>query len=505
MQASSSRPGSPRTLSLTLAVACGLFMLAALAVRIHGIGDPLVVFHSLRHYRSALIARACYDDATPGTPGWAVEIAHANRDIQQAGEPPISEWIACTAYRAIGHEDLRIPRTLTAIWWILGAIPLLLIARRLISTNGALIACALYLFLPYAIVATRTFQPDPLMASCALWAIAALLALHDHPSGRRLIGAALAMGVALLVKPMSVFVVIPASLALARAREPWRRLIVDRDVWLLIGVGLIPPALYYGHSLFFGRLAQDQFQTRFVPSLLPTRFFWGGWLRQIHRVVGWPVAAAAAIGTFVAAQPLARRVLGAIWLGYVAFAVAFTYHMPTHDYYHLPFLPIAAIAAAAAIDRGLSLAPARAGVWLAAAFACVIAVRGSTLAWPHLTLPHAAEIVADDERIGEATKHDGRVLFLDLEYGYPLMYHAQVAGDTWPGVDDLNAEHLDGLPALTASARFARDYADMHPRYFVVTDFDSLDAEHDLQQLLAAKTTLIDQTSRHRVYQFVNP
>ncbi len=505
MQASSSTLGAVRKLPAPLTVACGLFLLAGFAVRAHGIGDPLVAFHSLRHYRSALIARACYDDATPGTPRWAIDIAHANRDIQQAGEPPISEWIACTAYRAIGREDLRIPRALSAIWWIIGAIPLFLIARRLISVHGALVACALHLFLPYAIAATRTFQPDPLMTTCALGAIAALLALHDRPSGRRLIAAALAIGLALLVKPMSVFVVIPAALALARAREPWRRLVIDRDVWLLIGVGLIPPALYYGHSLFFGRLAQDQFQTRFVPSLLPTRFFWSGWLRQIHRVVGWPIAAIAAIGTGVAAQPLTRRLLGAIWLGYAAFAVAFTYHVPTHDYYHLPFLPIAALAAAAAIDRLLSMAPARAGVWLAAAFACLVAVRGSWMAWPRLTLPHAAEIVADYERIGEATHHDGRVLFLDLEYGYPLMYHAQVAGDTWPGVDDLNAEQLDGLPALSASARFARDYAASHPRYFVVTDFDSLNAERDLQQLLAAQATLVDQTTRHRVYQLIAP
>jgi hypothetical protein len=257
--------------------------------------------------------------------------------------------------------------------------------------------------------------------------------------------------------------------------------------------------------LIYGSLAQDQFQTRFVPSLIPTMFFWRGLARMAHHVIGWPMVVLAALGTVIAAESLARRLLRWIWLGYAAFAVAFTYHVPTHDYYSLPFLPIAALAAAAAIDRAIvRLRPAVATV--AVATGCVaVALAGSWLAWPHLTMPGAAEIVADYQRIGEATQHDGRVLFLDLEYGYPLMYHAEVAGDTWPGVDDLEAERLDGRAAITASDRFARDYAGWKPRYFVVTDMESLAAEKDLQALLADKATLVDETRRHRVYRFNAP
>jgi hypothetical protein len=48
-----------------------LLMLAALGVRLHGIDQALVTFHPTRHYRSAVIARACYYDATPSVPAWA--------------------------------------------------------------------------------------------------------------------------------------------------------------------------------------------------------------------------------------------------------------------------------------------------------------------------------------------------------------------------------------------------------------------------------------------------
>jgi 4-amino-4-deoxy-L-arabinose transferase-like glycosyltransferase len=501
-----SRPPSTdahaRARSATVVI-LALLLVAAATIRFQGLSDPLVSFHPLRHYRSALIARSCYYEATPATPAWAVAIARANRDIQQAGEPPLMEWLACAAYRIAGREDLVIPKGLSTVWWIAGAIAVYLIGCRLVSTNGALIATALHLFLPYAIAATRTFQPDSLMTACAIWATFALVRWRDRPTPGRLATAALLSGLALLVKPMSVFVVMPAMFALAFARVPGRRLVSDGGFWLMAGLALIPPGLYYGASFLFGSLAQDQFQTRFVPSLLITQFFWAGWSRQAHHVFGW-VGLAAVVGTVIAVQPILRRLLQAIWLGYVAFAVAFTYHVPTHDYYHLPFIPIAALAAAAGVDRLCSSLRWPSGaVFALTGVACVaIAWRGAVLASPGLWLPNAVAIVADYERIGQATGHDGKVVFLDLEYGYPLMYHGQIAGDAWPGIDDLEAERLDGRPPRSAARRFAEDYAGMQPRYFVVTDFASVDAEPELQRLLATTATVVDETPRHRVYRF---
>ena len=88
------------------------------------------------------------------------------------------------------------------------------------------------------------------------------------------------------------------------------------------------------------------------------------------------------------------------------------------------------------------------------------------------------------EEIGELTAHDTRALFLDTEYGYALMYHGQISGDSWPNRDDLAAEAIDGRPAVDAETRYVRDYADWGPRYFVVTDLGSLEASPDLQEML---------------------
>jgi 4-amino-4-deoxy-L-arabinose transferase-like glycosyltransferase len=433
-------------------------------------------------------------------------VADANRNIQQAGEPPLMEWLACLTYLVIGHENVAIPRAYAATTWVLGAIPLYFLALRVGSRRGSLIACALYLFLPYGIIASRNFQPDAVMTLASLCALLALLRDHEKPGPGRWAVAVALVGLALLIKPMSVFVTIPVLIGLRLTRGINPRLEV-RELIITGTLCFIPAVLYYGYNAIFGNFVQDQMRTRFVPHLLFTYFWWGGLLTQVRRVFTWPVFVAALLGSVVAPR-LGRVLMAGLWIGYLAFAIAFTYHMPTHDYYHMPYIAVVGLGVAALVSRIeqplTSRVPRLALDALVLATCAVIAVVGTRAAWPRLDVPGAAAELERYREIGEITDHDTRVLFLDLEYGYPLMYHAEVSGDTWPGSDDLNAEALDGRPAIDANARFARDYEGFKPHYFVITDLDSLDAQPDLQSLLNQRATLIHKAPRYRIYKFTS-
>ena len=134
-----------------------VFILVGVIVRVHGVDDPILGFHPTRQYRSAIIARSCYYDHLDGVSPERLHVAHANRDMQPAGEPPLLEWAACAAYRLAGHESLSVPRTVSAVVWVLGAIPLALVALRGASAGATLISIAIYLFAPYGILASRAF------------------------------------------------------------------------------------------------------------------------------------------------------------------------------------------------------------------------------------------------------------------------------------------------------------------------------------------------------------
>jgi hypothetical protein len=479
-----------------------LLLVAGLAIRSRDITQPIVRFHPTRHYRSAVLARACYYDHASGIPDWARRVANAARAMQQAGEPELMEAAACAAYLAIGHENVTIPRVLAVVIWVSGAIPLLMLAARLASPLAAWLAVALYLFLPYGIVASRNFQPDQLMTVTSIWALVALVRHYDRPTRSRFVVAGLAVSVAGFVKPMSVFVTLPVliTLELLRDDQSWaRRFIAAARLMLL---GMLLPLIFYGYTALFGTLIQDQGHMRFVPHLIPTIFFWGGLSRMIARVETWPLLILAVVGMAVARDRVARWVLSSLFAGYFAFAIGFTYHVPTHDYYHLPYIPVTALGVAVLLARVETLVPKRAPVMVAAAL-CVIAIAiGSMRAWPRLHFDGAAAMAKNFEEIGALAEHDTHVLFLDPEYGYSMMYHAQISGDSWPNVDDLAAEMIDERENIGAEERFERYYAGSSPTYFVITDLGSLAAEKDLQELLAKRTTPVRITSDYRVYKF---
>jgi 4-amino-4-deoxy-L-arabinose transferase-like glycosyltransferase len=477
-------------------VVLGLLILGGLAIRLPGIDETIVRFHPTRHYRSAVLARACYYDHARDVPVWAKAVADANRVMQPAGEPQVMETLACGAYLAIGRENVVIPRALAAVIWVAGAIPLWMIAVRIASPHAAAIAAAIYLFLPYGIAASRNFQPDPLMTLASLWAIVALLRYHDQPQRSRFVVAALLVGIAGLIKPMSVFITVPVIAVAAMTRKDRGRAIVR--FLALSTAGLILPAIYYGYGAVAGSLVRDQMRMRFEPHLIPTAFFWQGLARMIGRVETMPLLALSAIAVFTAADRLGRRLLAALFIGYAAFAVAFTYHMPTHDYYHLPYIALVALGTAALIDHF-----AKRVKTIAVYTICgVIAVAGSAAAWPRLHETNAAGLARMYEEIGALTEHDTRALFLDTEYGYALMYHGQISGDSWPNQDDLAAEAIDGRPVVDADTRFARDYAGWDPHYFVITDLGSLRASPDLRAMLDRRANPIRITGEYRVYRF---
>jgi 4-amino-4-deoxy-L-arabinose transferase-like glycosyltransferase len=472
-----------------------LLVIAAAVIRLVHLNGSLLSFHPTRQYRSAIIARACYYDARADVPEWARTVAAANRAMQPAGEPPVMEWLTCAAWHAIGDERLEIPHAIAVLAWMLGVIPLYLLATRVAPGSASVIAVALYLFLPYAIVASGAFQPDPLMTCCSLWALLALVRHAEDPRAHRMYVAAALIAIAALVKPMSVFLTLPVMASLAIAREGVLRAIADRRLWLLLALSVLPPGLYYGHSAMFGTLANDQMRLRFVPSLVATPFFWSGCWTMIQRVFTAPLFLGAVAGALLARSPLPRALLIGLFTGYALFAFAFTYHVPTHDYYHLPYT--------AAVALGLTqlFGMRRSHTWLVIAIAAAIAV-GGVLEVSRRVDSGDPSRIARYEAIGELVQHDTRVVFLDGYYGYPLMYHGQISGDAWPTIDDLRAEAIDGRPVVDARTRIVRDYGRLQPRYFVVTDLESFDAQPDLQQFLDASAEVIQSTPTDRVFRF---
>ncbi len=147
----------------TILLLVGLFILA-LAIRLYDITDLPFDFHPTRQLYTAVVARGLYYQSQPDDPaGKRVLALDALR--REEREPPSIDGLAALSYELIGKEVLWLPRAMSAIFWVLGGIAVFLLSRQLTSDTGGVAATAVYLFLPYGVIASRSFQPDPLMTA----------------------------------------------------------------------------------------------------------------------------------------------------------------------------------------------------------------------------------------------------------------------------------------------------------------------------------------------------
>ncbi len=493
---------SPGTRERLLLVA---LMVAAVAVRLYRVNVPPLDFHATRQYRSLLIARGFYFAGQDPIPEWQRRVADLNLERQGFLEPPVGESLAAAGYHVTGGESYWLPRSLSIVFWTVGAIALYNIARRILNEAAGLFAVAIYLFIPFAVVASRSFQPDPLMVMLTLGAILALLRHHDRPATRRLLAAAGLSALAIFVKPISMFIVVAVFAGLAIQRQGFKATVTSPATWLYAGITALPAVSYY---LIYGLVLSDrldiQAQASFLPQLLLDPFFWRGWLDNVRVVVGFPALIVSLWGTFLFPRGVPRTVISSLWIGYGIFCLAFNYHISTHDYYHLVLIPIVALSLGAVLatiferawlintDRSSRLAIA--GILSIGLLLAVLSSR------PQLMVEGVETSVDTAEAVGELVEHSTRTIVLASDYGLSLQFHGNLSSVPWPLASDLEWERLANQPVLPAVQRFEEGFLGEQPDFFVVMEPWELEQQRDLKAFLIEAFPLLERSDRFAIF-----
>jgi hypothetical protein len=178
---------------------------------------------------------------------------------------------------------------------------------------------------------------------------------------------------------------------------------------------------------------------RVTPDRVLHGWWWRHWWEAVSYLLAFPQRqttlalaplAAAAAGIAVAHRQHARATLLGLFVGYVAFAVAFAYYISGNPYYSLPLVPILALAIGVLAGWLLSRVQPRLRLGLIAAIALVIGVAAYKSA-VMLDVPDPSARIDDCRRIGELTHHTTHALVVDDQLSSPLMYWGWVVGDEW--------------------------------------------------------------------------
>lgn len=471
--------GSRKTLLATLTVV----LLLALGIRLYDLTDLPLDFHPTRQLFSMLKARGMYYAMTPDLPEWQRQIAIQQWKDSPVIEPPLVEGLAAISYRLFG-ENLAIPRIYSSIFWLVGGLFLFALGRKLTHENGAFIALLFYLFLPYAVYASRSFQPDPLMVMLIIAAAWGMWNWREHNTWRWAILAGLLNGLAIFVKNVAIFPLLGAALALVLERG-LRESLQDKPTWAVATLSVLPVGLYTIYGLYIAGFLGQQFSFRFFPELLKTAAFYLQWKGQLEGIFGLGAVAVAVTGVLIARRRAMAFLLG-LWGGYIAYGMTFAYHITTHDYYQMMLIPILALSLAPAAEvlfaraaelRNLHFARAVSGILISLMLAL------------HLWTVRV-ELIREDFRpdaayqamLGDLMGHSSTpAISIAQDYGYRLAYWGWQPNISWYDDGQLNLRQLAGIDVDLAT-RFAEFVEGKH--FFVITHLRRLDDQPALKELL---------------------
>ncbi|MBI5298099.1 MAG: glycosyltransferase family 39 protein [Chloroflexi bacterium] len=483
-----------------------ILFIAGLGIRVYDLTDLPLDFHPTRQLLSMLKARGMYYQGRGDVPEWQRQFAVQQWKSKAEIEPEIIERLTALTYRFTG-EQVWVGRAYSILFWMVGGIFLYLLARDLVSEDGALVALAFYLFLPYVVFASRSFQPDPLMVTFILafwWAVMKWAKSVEPRSGEareeskkessrswRLRGetfwailAGLLGGLAILIKFSAAFFVLGGGLGAALSVLPLKELIRRPQVWVMAALGVLPGAAYFIYGVYIAGFLGQQFSGRFIPSLLASPAFYLNWLSTLNHVLGL-VFALALLGIFFFRQ---RGFILGLWGAYFVYGFYFDYHIWSHDYYNLPLLPIAA----------LSLSPLGAWVlsrltesttgsrWMRLLSTAVLALGLVSVLWDVRSTLKSTDYrpeAAMWAEIGQTLGQDARVVGLTQDYGSRLDFWGWLDTAQWPLAGDLSYhEDLRG-----AQADFEERFKNLASKrdFFLVTLPDELKAQPMLKERLA--------------------
>lgn len=269
-------------------------------------------------------------------------------------------------------------------------------------------------------------------------------------------------------------------------------------------VSIMPGAIYYITGIYIAGFLKANIPGRFLPHLLISPLFWMKWLNLIGRVVGFPALVGALLGILMFRDKLSRALIIGSWIGYFLFGLIFNYPIHTHDYYHLPLIPIVAISLGqigalimSSLKRVCTNWQTHLIAWTILVLPVVISIGQSGVKF--IQSDFGGEVKAAKE-IGDLVGHSVNTIFLDRTYGGALKYHGELGGVFWPSKVDLQAYEMKGMPEFKAIKHFKKLELKRSREYFIVTDLKEFEEQPELRNYLYRNFPLLAKNEDYLIF-----
>ena len=459
-----------------------IILVCGLGVRLFDLTDPPLDFAATRQLRSALIARGLYFPHAENAQEWQREIAEKQGKHSMI-EPTILENIVAATYRLAGGEYVWIARIYSSIFWVLGGIALFFLIKEMVSSDGAYLALTYYLFAPFGIVASRSFQPDPLMTALIVLSWWTFYRWYRTSTWKWALLAGISAGAAMLVKSTAAFFLVFSFAMLVLNKEKIGKLIKESQVWVIVGLSSIPVLLYHLYGVFMVGSLGKQFQGRFFPEMLRELKYYLRWENAVAAVTGHELIFAAAIlGLLFFVRKKELFFFLGVLFGYILYCLFFTYHITTHYYYHLPLIPLTAILLAGFFEILIKYFKSKAVIHLVRIGLGIILLVGMGGGYYMLQEDDYRNEPYFYKKVADFVGHESKVIVLSQDYGNRIAYFGWIKPKLWK-----IKGNIDQAPNLNSEMdpfeEYFREYTAGYD-YFVITRVSEFHRQEQLHDLL---------------------
>jgi 4-amino-4-deoxy-L-arabinose transferase-like glycosyltransferase len=480
-----------------------VIFLIGLGIRFYDLTDAPLDFHPTRQLYSAIKARGMFYQKSETVPQWQKDYAVEQWNRQGLIEPPVLERLSAYAYQIAGREILWIPRIFSILFWFLGGIALLFLAKEIIDENGAVFALMLYMLTPYTAEASRSFQPDPLMVCLIIFALWNLVRWSRSKKWSAAILTGIFAGLAIFIKSVAIFPLAAALIIVVLMSSGFPGFLRNRQVWVMALLTIVPYLLYHIYGVYIIGDLQSQFSLRFFPQLWSDPAFWLQWNGMISKVVGLEFFLAAIVGTFLLKDKRDRALMISLFVGYFIYGLTLSHHISTHDYYQLPLVPVVSLGAAAVFSSVIKVAKGKQWVLITVILA-TLGYYTAIKAWDvrvDLKRTNYENEVLFWTRMGDVFQPEDLVVGITQDYGYRFEYWGWHKIENWMSSADFALRELSGQ-SIDMQSWFEEQVAGKD--YFLVTQPAELDRQPKIKQLLNDNYPVWQQTDDYIIYDLQN-
>jgi len=481
-QSDSEEKRSTRRGRVLLSFALVLVFLLGIGVRLVDLQDPPLDFHAVRQLRSALISRSIYYNQSPD---YSLDQKQTAAELAslEVYEPPILETIVASIYLVIGAEKLWISRVLLSLFWAAGGLAIWLIMRRVTGNLAALCSLGVYFFLPFSVIASRSFQPEPFMV---MWIVLFVLVIDrwtEKQNWQLTLLAGFVAGVAIIVKVVAALYILPVLGCIGLFRIGLYKSLRSIKLWMITTAALLPSLIYYGVFQTERSGSFMSFWSTAFSWMLLTSNFYADWLAMVKGLTGLFLFTIALIGLVIADQRYRPLLLG-MWIGYGLYGLVFPYQYVTHEYYHLPLVALVALSLSPVFSFLIQKIGQQPIMWKYAGAGIIVFTMFYNL-WVSRSILIATDYSLEPaswKQVGEAIPGNSSIVALTGDSGMRLRYYGWRKADIWPADVDFNLRDLADAQDTPFEVLFEQ-YAEGKD-YFLVTALSQFDNQPELKAYL---------------------